>query len=56
MMRRTLLLMCSIALVAGVACGKYGRPQRVSQPEPTLAVSDDATEQERDEAQKSHKQ
>jgi hypothetical protein len=54
-LKRSFLLLCSSAIIAGLACGKYGRPERISQPDPSVAASDDGTEQGRDETQKSRK-
>lgn len=49
-------VLCSSALISGLACGKYGRPQRIWPPEPPIAASDEMIEQDDDEAQKSRKQ
>lgn len=57
--KRSLLVLCMSALIAGLACGKYGRPERISQPDPPVSLSTDtseqASEQDRDEAEKSRK-
>lgn len=54
-LKRSFLLLCSTAIIAGLACGKYGRPERISQPNPSVAASDDGAEQDRDETQKGRK-
>lgn len=51
----SLLALCTTALIVGLACGKYGRPQRISQPEPPAAASVDTGEQDRDDERKSAK-
>ena len=53
--KRSLLALCMSALIAGLACGKYGRPERIPQPDPPASVSADSSEQDRDEAEKSRK-
>ena len=54
-----LLLLCSGAVIAGLACGKYGRPERISQPQPQVAAIDTEIEieieEDRDEAPKNRK-
>ncbi len=54
--KRSLLVLCMSALIAGLACGKYGRPERISQPVSlSTDTSEQASEQDRDEAEKSRK-
>ncbi|MBW2294760.1 MAG: hypothetical protein JRG94_20975 [Deltaproteobacteria bacterium] len=43
------------ALIAGLACGRYGRPERIPQPDPPASLSADSSEQDRDETEKSRK-
>ena len=60
MMRGIVMLLCGTALVAGLACGKYGRPERVTRPAAKtvsskatapseLSAADGATSDEEDE-------
>jgi len=57
--QRWLLALCMSALIAGLACGKYGPPERIPQPDPPVSLSadtsDQPSEQDRDEARKSRK-
>jgi hypothetical protein len=46
-------------LIVGLACGKYGKPERIPQPAPRAAASADldeqATDRESDEARQNRK-
>lgn len=65
--RLSLLALGTSALIAGLACGKYGKPERIAQPEPPVAARVDmsvqtgeqtgerTSEQEREEDGKSRK-
>ena len=50
---------CTVALIAALACGKYGKPERTPQPDPPVSASADlderATAQDSDEARKKRK-